>query len=538
VAYSFARLGAEDQRALTVLSLVQGVADGVVLGVLSGKARTPERFRGHGVAEWMGLLERGAALGLLSPLDGSMFRLHPALPAHLAARWRAEAPDTYAEERAAAVSALVSAYAAFGVWLADQLNGENAGAASVLAGHHLRMLGAMLGLALDAGDWEEALDLLRPLGPYWESRGLTREVRLWTDRVRLAVEAPDGTPPDPRTPAGALWMFAVGYQANQDVHAGLLDQAERAHRAIKDALEQHPDPELREFLATAQLHLGVVAQHRGRLREAEDRYREALAIYRESGDSAHIAAALHQLGVAAQLQGNLTEAEGRFREALAIHERRRELTGVARTSYQLGVIALQRGEFADAERLLGHCLGLYEYVRDLSAMADIHHELGILAEYQGRLGDAEQSHRRSLAIKEHLDNRPGMAQSYHQLGVVAQLGGRLDEASEWYHHSLALTHSLDDLPGMAVSCGQLGVLAEERRDITQALTWMVRAAALFEEFPHPATGPAPRELRRLTVHLGLAALERAWLDVTGDQLPPQIRAFVLTDPEPEGAPRT
>jgi hypothetical protein len=91
---------------------------------------------------------------------------------------------------------------------------------------------------------------------------------------------------------------------------------------------------------------------------------------------------------------------------------------------------------------------------------------------------------------------------------------------------------------MALTYALMGLIAGERRDPAQALIWMVRAAALFEEFPHPATGPAPRELRRLTVHLGLAALERAWLDVTGDQLPPQIRAFVLTDPEPEGAPRT
>jgi hypothetical protein len=84
---------------------------------------------------------------------------------------------------------------------------------------------------------------------------------------------------------------------------------------------------------------------------------------------------------------------------------------------------------------------------------------------------------------------------------------------------------------MAVSYRQLGALAAGRGDLAEALAWIVRSAALFDEFPHPATGPTPGDIRRLTAHLGVPALERAWLDVTGTQLPPHVRAFVLTDPD-------
>jgi hypothetical protein len=40
-----------------------------------------------------------------------------------------------------------------------------------------------------------------------------------------------------------------------------------------------------------------------------------------------------------------------------------------------------------------------------------------------------------------------------------------------------------------------------------ALDWTVRCVALFSDFPHPATGPRPHQLVRLTAALGLPALE-------------------------------
>jgi hypothetical protein len=58
--------------------------------------------------------------------------------------------------------------------------------------------------------------------------------------------------------------------------------------------------------------------------------------------------------------------------------------------------------------------------------------------------------------------------------------------------------------------GQLGRLAETRKDLAAALDWTVRCNALFSEFPHPATGPVPRHLVRLTAALGLPALEAGW----------------------------
>jgi hypothetical protein len=114
---------------LTAVSLFHGVADAQVLGLFSDMPDVPERFRGHNEDDWADLLDQAAAVGLLTALGAGMYRIHPALPAYLAARWRNEQPDRYEAERAAVDRALLDAHAAFGQWLVQQINAGDAGLA-------------------------------------------------------------------------------------------------------------------------------------------------------------------------------------------------------------------------------------------------------------------------------------------------------------------------------------------------------------------------------------------------------------------------
>ena len=92
---------------------------------------------------------------------------------------------------------------------------------------------------------------------------------------------------------------------------------------------------------------------------------------------------------------------------------------------------------------------------------------------------------------------------------------------------------------MAMTYGQLGLLAEARHQPGQALYWTVRCVTLFDQFPHPATGPGPRHLARLTGRLGMPALEQTWQQVTGQPVPPAIRDYIAShydDDQPGGQP--
>src|SRR5205823_5942160 len=67
-------------------------------------------------------------------------------------------------------------------------------------------------------------------------------------------------------------------------------------------------------------NLGMTAQDRGRLEEAEDWYRQALTIKEELGNRPSLALTYGQLGNTARDRGRLDEAEEWYRKALTIFE--------------------------------------------------------------------------------------------------------------------------------------------------------------------------------------------------------------------------
>jgi tetratricopeptide (TPR) repeat protein len=492
ISYSFTHLAEHTRRLLPAAGLCHGVADSDVLALFSGLPGVPGRFAGANGEDWARVLHDAARVGLLTALGAGMYRIHPALPAYLAAHWRTDDPGGYDTSRDAATRALATACAAFGEWLAQQIGTGDAGLAYTVIGLQRRTLGAMLSYALDHQMWDQAHDIAQPLDAYWKAQGLGGEASAWTDLIQAATSNPDGTPPELGTPAGALWLGITGAQANREQQAGQLEDAEHTYRQILDTLRAQPHSRQQQtHIAAATHNLGVVAQDRGQFDQAEDWYRQSLAIKEDLGNRPGVANSYHQLGTAAQDRGQLDQAEDWYRQSLAIREE------------------------------LGNRPG----------MADSYHQLGRVAQDRGRLDQAEDWYRQSLAIKEDLGDRPGMAVSYHQLGRVAELQGQLEEAEDWYRRSLAISEDLGDRPGMAFSYGQLGLLAERRGQPRQALDWMVRCVTLFPEFPHPATGPGPEHLARLTAQLGMGALETSWRQATGGPLPEAVRGYITAHPD-------
>ncbi|MEU9874860.1 CHAT domain-containing tetratricopeptide repeat protein [Streptomyces phaeochromogenes] len=573
IAYSFTHLSVPDQHALTVVSLFHGVVDADVLGLFSTLPEVSEWYQDRTVSGWTRVLERATEVGLLTSLGAGMYRIHPALPAYLTAFWQTLAAGSHHELRGGAELALLDAYARFGNWLSQQLQTGDAQLAMVLIHLQRRTLGSLLGYALDHSLWDQAQSIAQPMNEYWDARGLVEEARAWVDRARVLLESLDIRVPDLDSSAGALWLFLTGSQAGRQVTAGQLDQAERTYADILSVLQLQPAAsQQRRHIATAYHQLGRVAQNRGRLDEAEDWYRQSLTIDEDLGDRPGIGTAYHQLGMTAQNRGRLDEAEDWYRQSLTIKEDlgdrpgigtayhqlgniaylrdrldeaetwyRQSLTikkdlgdrpGMAITYHQLGVTTQDRGLLDEAEDWYRQSLTIDEDLGDRPGMAGTYHQLGNIAYLRDRLDESEAWYRQSLTIKEDLGDRPGMAGTYHQLGMTAQDRGLLEAAENWYRQSLTINEDLDNRPGMATTYGQLGLLSENWQQPEEALKWMVQCVALFEQFPHPSTGPGPDHLKRLTVSMGIGSLERTWQSVTGNPLPPPVRNFVLAEDPP------
>jgi tetratricopeptide (TPR) repeat protein len=319
VKYSFDHLPEEVCRLLPALSLFESVADEDVLAMFSRAASVPARFAGSSKESWQAALAKTARVGLLAPLGGGQYSVLPALPAYLAAQWRREAGQGFEEERQAARRALLAAYAHLGAWHDQQIGTGSAEMALALIERQRRTIGQLLGFALSEGWYAEVQQLLELLNAFWEARGLAEEAKGWVDRVRLAVEGPGGAAPDFVSDAGALWLFAVSIEANRAIRSGDLAGAERGYEDLGRTLEAAPPTESKDCrLATVYHQLGIMAQLRGDLVAAEDRYRKALAIKEALGDRPGMANSYHQLGMVAQLRGDLVAAQAWYRKALAI----------------------------------------------------------------------------------------------------------------------------------------------------------------------------------------------------------------------------
>jgi tetratricopeptide (TPR) repeat protein len=526
ISYSFAHLSDQTRRLLPALSLFHGFAEENTLMLMSAVEGVPGRFAGVSKQEWTAVLQDAARVGLVTGIGAGMYRIHPALPGYLAAGWHAEDPAGYGQERQACEQALSAACATFSEWLTGQIASGNAPLAYTLIGLQRRTLGAMLGHALDHHAWDDASGIVRALDEYWDTRGLGAEAAAWADRILAAIAGP-GQAQTP--PARWLWLYTMGRQASRQQAAGQPDQAGQAYRQALAWLEKQPETEWRrKSIAVAYHQLGVTAQDRGRLDEAEDWYRKSLTLSEELSDRPTMARTYHQLGVTAYLRGRLDEAEDWHRKSLTLSEELSDRPTMAGAYHQLGMTAEDRGRLDEAEDWYRKSLIIKEELGNRPSMASSYHQLGMTAQNRGRLDEAEDWYHKALTINEELGDRPGTAITYHQLGITAQDRGRLDEADDWYRKSLTISEELDDRPGMALTYAQLGLLAEDRDQDSLALAWNIRCVTLFSEFPSPLTGTGSGALTRLTRQLAMPALEEAWQQATGQPLPQAVRDYITS----------
>jgi tetratricopeptide (TPR) repeat protein len=566
ISYSFAHLPEGCRRLLPGVSLFHGTASAAVLTIFSTIEGVPDRFVGISADEWRTALQDAARVGLLTSLGAGVYQIHLALPGYLAAGWRAANSGSYGQERAAGEKALHAACATVSGWLTEQIDSGDAALAYTLIGLHRRTLEAMLGRALDDHAWTDAEGIVRALDTYWDARGLREVAVAWADRI---LDATTGYAEALPESAGSLWLYTTVREGSRQHIAGRLDQAAHTYRQVLAYLQRRPESDrTRGDISVVYHQLGVTAQARGRLDEADGWYRKSLAIKEELGHRRGMAPTYHQLGMIAQVRGRLDEADDWCRKSLAMSEELGDRPGMGRIYHQLGMTARVRGRLDEADDWCRKSLAIKGELGDRRGMAITYHQLGMTAQDRGRLDEANGWYRKSLAISEELGDRPGMSPTYHQLGMIAlvrgrldeadgwcrkslaiseelgdrpgtagsyhQLGmialdrGRLDEADGWYRKSLAISEELDNRPYMASTYAALGLLVEAQGHAQLALEWNIRCVSLFDEFPSPLDGTGIDALARLTYQFGLPALEEGWRRVTGEALPQAVRDYVTS----------
>ena len=268
---------------------------------------------------------------------------------------------------------------------------------------------------------------------------------------------------------GATNWLGIIYKLRGD-----LTTAEKQYRRL---LELAPDDE--GWRAVALGNLGLIAQTQGKLAEAEQFHRDALAIDQKLGRLEGQANQLGNLGVIYRTQGKLAEAEQFHRDALAINQKLGSLEGQANQLGNLGLIYHTQGKLAEAEQFYRDALAINQKLGSLEGQAIQLGNLGLIYRTQGKLAEAEQFHRDALAINQKLGSLEGQAAAVGNLGLIYRTQGKLAEAEQFHRDALALHQKLGSLEGQAIQLGNLGAIAEDRGNIADARRLWTEARDLF-----------------------------------------------------------
>lgn len=228
-------------------------------------------------------------------------------------------------------------------------------------------------------------------------------------------------------------------EAAELVASGQLDVAEPLALAAAEALrellgEDHPD------YANALGTVAQIAEQRGRLREAIDLGRQALAILELHRDEPVVepmrAALSMQLGFRLAIAGHYAEAEARSREALALTPAEHPFEAEAWVN--LGVSLRLAGRHEEAEAAYRRGLELYEAACEPIPSA-LHHNLAGLAFARADHALAEAHARAALAARDQSGDHDPFARGQDLCGLGDALAGqgRVDEAERAYREGLA-----------------------------------------------------------------------------------------------------
>jgi tetratricopeptide (TPR) repeat protein len=312
-------------------------------------------------------------------------------------------------------------------------------------------------------------DLLCQLGDAKLGQGDADQARACYEAVVCPAKKlkPERQPP-PEALAGAHFRLGNLHKA-----LGRLDEAAEQYRQALAA-----DPRL----AKAAVNLGNVLLAQGRVSEAAERYRVALAV-----DDAN-AVAHSNLGYALQEQGAREQAVGHYRRAL---ELRPDFVAAA---LNLGAALSEMGRLDEALTCLRRL------VASAPGSADAHNNLGCVLQQQELLDEAVAAFRRAISLKPdwaephsnlgltlrkqglteasiaecrravQLD--PRLAEAYNNLGNALKDDDRLDEAEPCFRESLRLQ------PRYAEAWSNLGVIRQWQGHRDEAVECFQRALEL------------------------------------------------------------
>jgi serine/threonine-protein kinase len=292
--------------------------------------------------------------------------------------------------------------------------------------------------------------------------------------------------------------------------------------------------------ASATTMLADMLTQAGRMPEAEDQHRAALAVWMECApQSDGAASALNNLANVLQRRDKFDEAEADYRRALAIDDALHGLDhpDVATTLQGLGVVLTTRAAYVEAEAVLHQAWDIAQarLGPDHPMGASIAFSLAVVMEKEGRDEEAEALSREGLRIRIATlgENHAVVARAMGNLGGLLVKRDELDEAETLLRRAVEISRGLGEEAPLATCLQNLASLLRKRGRLTEAIAMQREALEQLRCAPqdHPIEiAFALNNLSGLLFYAGdVDESVRSMREAV------EIRASVLGDDNPEVA---
>ena len=148
-----------------------------------------------------------------------------------------------------------------------------------------------------------------------------------------------------------------------------------------------------------EITLGNAAELAGRTHSAQQHYLRALDTFRKNGNRQGEAASLGNLGIIAETRGDLAEAERLQRDSMAIEREIGNRQGEAQSLISLGNIAKTRGDLAEAERLHRESLAIEREIGNRQGESNSLISLGLIMNSKGQYDEERRMYTEAVRIQ-------------------------------------------------------------------------------------------------------------------------------------------
>jgi tetratricopeptide (TPR) repeat protein len=478
LSYGFTRAFTETERAqLAVLHLFRDTIDADALHLMGDPDITGQdavsQLAGLTSESAVALLDRAADIGLLSPLGGGYYAIHPALPWFFTTLFAAAYGPPGSPDADRAARAYTHTLAWLGNYYHDEHETGRADAVPAL-GIEEDNLHQALTLALSAGYWDDVIGCLQGLRTLYGRTGRDGEWVRLLGQVTPAFIDPVTDGPLPGRDDG--WSIITGYRVLLAIAArdwpaatslqSLLiashrDQTAAALATPASQLTPAQRNQIRTFAAALQ-YLAQILRLQGDP-ACLPHYEEALSLAEHIQDTAVECALANSLGNAyARVPGlrDLDQAQRWYQHSLDLEPEHNKV-GRAKSLGLLANVAYERFLEARAARqhetvLLGHVNaamdGYQQALRlfpadDAEDLAILHNQLGNIYSEAGDTRRALHHYQQAIKQQEARGNIYGAGQTRYNIALLLRDDGRISDA---LHYARAALHDLERTgPGAA-----------------------------------------------------------------------------------------